>query len=681
MLSPFLRFFTLKSTLLAASISLAMAHSGSAAEIEPLKKSTLVEVINEVKILQGKDLTPVPAEEAMLFSAPDFLETGRRSRARLEADDGTITRVGSNTLFSFDQASRSINLDRGSLLFHSPEGRGGGRVVTASATASVLGTTIMTVATADGGFKVLVLEGTAQVDFPDGTRRILTAGQMTFVLPERPAGSGVKDAGNGSEDPGSEQPAGKPGPVLNFELSRLTPDSNLLNGFSENLPSQTKIESATREQIERISSGKLDSTDALIITADGEDSVILNLTNEKETLTSSIESNQNLTPGQQRLQAALQSTVNPNEVNFPEENFFDAPGVLPFPEFFDGALFDSALNEPVTGFVAGRINFTGGTLDLGPIALTDTSPTRYFIGGKDAIRFAGDNILESPHGGSLIAISTLGQFEWNEGGSIQIVESTNDFVATAEGGSAGVEDFSQGTHLSMNSEKAFTMAGFGVTNNYGSINLSAREGVELQDSSITADHYSTEGTTTGMPPGSIMLFSKDAVSIDNSTLNASGSVGLNADNLVRVNSGEITGSFIEMRGKQVEIVGAQFFPAYSPYSDGAYFEAVATELAELSGVNLANLSGINIAGRTVNLANVDFPSNGQVRLGSEAGMLAENPNTGASSVAGHVNFIENVKVAGNLAQQYVPKVQQVNPAEELVIIEELIQIYSTSNEQ
>ena len=96
------------------------------ADIQPLSESIVVEVINEVSILSGEELRATPAELEMLFQAPDLLQTGRRSRARLEADDGTITRIGSNTLFSFDEKTRSINLKRGSLLFHSPEGRGEG---------------------------------------------------------------------------------------------------------------------------------------------------------------------------------------------------------------------------------------------------------------------------------------------------------------------------------------------------------------------------------------------------------------------------------------------------------------------------------------------------------------------------------------------------------------------------
>ena len=270
------------------SIALLEARS-----IQPLTESTVVEVINDVSILSGEQLEPTPASLNTRFKAPDFLQTGRRSRARLEADDGTITRIGSNTLFSFDEKNRSINLKRGSLLFHSPEGRGGGRVVTASATASVVGTTIIVAATTNGGFKLLVLEGTAQVAYPDGSIHVLQAGQMTFVLPEKtaagaaakttkgaktatPADGAASGTVSGAEASSAEAPRGaQPGPVLNFDLGRMQEGSALMNGFAEPIASEGLIVEAIQQQEQQKQSGSLETTDALIITAEDSDTVVL----------------------------------------------------------------------------------------------------------------------------------------------------------------------------------------------------------------------------------------------------------------------------------------------------------------------------------------------------------------------------------------------------------------------
>jgi len=88
----------------------------------PLEESTVVETVNDVTHIAMPSGQTEPAIVRLRLQAPDQLRTGRRSRAELEAPDGTITRLGANTLFAFDRATRSLELDRGSLLFHSPTG-------------------------------------------------------------------------------------------------------------------------------------------------------------------------------------------------------------------------------------------------------------------------------------------------------------------------------------------------------------------------------------------------------------------------------------------------------------------------------------------------------------------------------------------------------------------------------
>src|ERR1044071_6615627 len=107
-----------------------------------LKQSKFTQVVNDVQIISGADKSAKAASLNDLFKVPDILRTGPNSRAELIAEDQTITRVGANTVFSFDPAKRTIDLEKGSVLFHSPTGKGGGTIQTGSATASVLGTTI-----------------------------------------------------------------------------------------------------------------------------------------------------------------------------------------------------------------------------------------------------------------------------------------------------------------------------------------------------------------------------------------------------------------------------------------------------------------------------------------------------------------------------------------------------------
>jgi hypothetical protein len=206
-----------------------------------LKQSKLTQVVNDVQIISAADQQQKAAAVNDIFSMPDVLRTGAASRAELVAQDETVTRVGANTIFSFDPANRAIDLKQGSLLFHSPHGKGGGTIHTGSATASVLGTTLIVVTTPNGGLKVIALEGRVEVGFTNGLRQKLDPGQMTFVLP------------------GANQLA----PVIIFRLDELTQNSLLVKGFSQTLQSLPLIENQIDKQLKQISSGKFSDTGLL----------------------------------------------------------------------------------------------------------------------------------------------------------------------------------------------------------------------------------------------------------------------------------------------------------------------------------------------------------------------------------------------------------------------------------
>src|SRR2546430_10598355 len=148
----------------------------------PLTESTVTETIKEVNLLPAGAAAASQAKLKEVVKAPDRVRTGAESRTELTAPDNTITRIGANTVFSFEAKDRVLNLEKGSLLFHSPKGAGGGTIKSGGASAAVLGTTLMVAATANGGFKVIVLEGQGRVTLPNGKRASLNAGQMVFVL-------------------------------------------------------------------------------------------------------------------------------------------------------------------------------------------------------------------------------------------------------------------------------------------------------------------------------------------------------------------------------------------------------------------------------------------------------------------------------------------------------------------
>lgn len=199
----------------------------------PLTESTFTEVVKDVKVVASASKAATPARPDDLLKAPDRVRTGPESRAELTAPDHTITRVGANTVFSYADSGRTLNLDQGSLLFHAPKGIGGGTIKSGGVVAAVLGTTLIVSATTDGGFKVILLEGSGTVTLPNGKTVTLKAGQMVFVAPN-----------------GTELSA-----VLDINLDKLVAGSLLVNGFGHPLPSQPLIRSAIVRQNNLLASG------------------------------------------------------------------------------------------------------------------------------------------------------------------------------------------------------------------------------------------------------------------------------------------------------------------------------------------------------------------------------------------------------------------------------------------
>lgn len=208
---------------------------------QAFQEAVVTEAVNRVDLLSGSAQRPAKVEDRI--HGNDVIRTGERSRAELKFPDSTIARVGANAAFSFRPDTRGIDLQKGSILFHSPRGLGGGEIRTAAATASVLGTTIVVSATSNGGFKVLVLEGKAKVRDAKGRTLILQAGEMNCILPGR---------------------GGSMSPVITFHLAQQIGSSKLINGYKAALASIKKIEAATKRQEQFIQRGLLEPTGDLI---------------------------------------------------------------------------------------------------------------------------------------------------------------------------------------------------------------------------------------------------------------------------------------------------------------------------------------------------------------------------------------------------------------------------------
>lgn len=201
----------------------------------PLTESTFTEIIQEATVVAASNRTETQAKTNELFKSPDLVRTGQVSRVELTAKDLTITRIGANTTFTFAANGRDIQLKRGSVLFHSPAGAGGGAIKNRGSSAAVLGTTEIGAVLPDGRFKVLDLEGRVKVSLRNGKSITLKPGQFVIVSAD-----------------GNEL-----GDVMNFNLGDLTARLLLVVGFSKTLSSLPQIEAAIQEQNRQFYAGKI----------------------------------------------------------------------------------------------------------------------------------------------------------------------------------------------------------------------------------------------------------------------------------------------------------------------------------------------------------------------------------------------------------------------------------------
>ncbi len=126
-----------------------------------LKEAQVTQVIQDVRLLPS-NAAPRPASVSDRVHEDTAVRTGVESRTELTFQDMTITRLGSQTIFSFKGGTRTINLKSGSILLSVPKNSGGGQIKTAAVTASVTGTKIVMQYHPDH-FEFRVLEGDANL--------------------------------------------------------------------------------------------------------------------------------------------------------------------------------------------------------------------------------------------------------------------------------------------------------------------------------------------------------------------------------------------------------------------------------------------------------------------------------------------------------------------------------------
>lgn len=615
------------------------------ASAAPLSRATITEVVKDVKVISGATKAPKAARVRETFNTPDVLRTGAESRAEMVADDQTITRVGANTLFSFEPGQREIQLQRGSVLFHSPAGKGGGTIKTAAATAAVLGTTLIVVTTRDGGFKVLVIEGRGRVRAASGSRS-LGAGQMTFMLP-----------------------GGRLGPVYTFQLSEQVAASRLVSGFRTKLASQPKIDAAIAQQNAKIAKGKLLQTGLLAGDSPGEAYSVVTRDVVQQTLqTREDEEDVAVVDTGARFATAVGSdvvvaapalapervfTLGSDELSAVDSTLSIAgqPGRLALGESSEGTLFiarNIALATPAIDLrdyaASGLIQFlsledlriqgsvrmggggsatvsllAGGTIANAPGAiLTAQTPRLELLALGSSLDPATGLEARPPEGGATIALTNFGLA--NPGGDIFVLGGAMrlERVGIAAARDLGIR--SEGSLLirdSLTGNPRFprvipaSPGGNTPPLTFPPSRTPNRRGIEAQrDIAVSARRD--------------VIVERVDFSADRLLIDAGGTLRIRGSRLSNANFNAGTGRVALRAGPLLAVTNARF-----------------------------QVLDVSMAARTINLTNVSFAAGSRVVLDSALGQLAPAPNQNTPSRPGFVNFINNVNYGTVPAQQAV----------------------------
>ncbi len=134
--------------------------------------------VADLKVLEADESGQIRRRDASLnetVSKDNAVITGQKSRAELEFNDGTLTRLGQLTSFTFVQGTRELQIKQGTALFVVPKGLGGTTIQAGPVTAAITGTTLM-VQVVGGRAIIYVYEGSVVV-----AGHTLTAGQVISI--------------------------------------------------------------------------------------------------------------------------------------------------------------------------------------------------------------------------------------------------------------------------------------------------------------------------------------------------------------------------------------------------------------------------------------------------------------------------------------------------------------------
>src|SRR6266571_3990417 len=157
-------------------------HLSAVADAAELRSAHVTQIINDVKLLPGQAAAR-PAVVNDSVGAGTAVRTGVDSRTELTFSDLTITRLGANTVFSFNGETRQVDLGSGAVLLQVPRNGAEAKIRTAAVTAAISGGTALFESNKGLPTKLLMLEGIGRF-YPNGhpeQAAIVHGGEMVMM--------------------------------------------------------------------------------------------------------------------------------------------------------------------------------------------------------------------------------------------------------------------------------------------------------------------------------------------------------------------------------------------------------------------------------------------------------------------------------------------------------------------
>ncbi len=567
------------------------------------------EVVEKVVVIDAATQHSKPATLNQEFKVPNQVSTGANSRAELVAPDGTVTRIGANTVFSFAPDKREVKLQKGSVLLHSPTGKGGGVIATDSAQAAVMGTTLIVTATPNGGFKLLVLEGKAKATLPSGNSVQVTAGQLTLVAPGR------RDFG----------------PVLNFRLKDQVAGSALMKGFREPVASEKKVNDSVNRQERMIASGRAEPTNFRmrgdhLEEGNGQQAgpppgppgneVRMDKHAQEERAALNVQFKGVAVATAAALQAALTSDVQ----------------VLNL-----GAEPASSLFYPTGANLPSQLSSIFGTTALNSVKAAYPTSNFHVLLARDL----------NVGGGPFPEDGNVSQFLFPNSPKEKIIASSGNLVIEEGRGPMDLQN------------PTTALAPGDTLTSERLLWVSAKLSLEVRNSNLTV--RATDSFSLGTADASIPM----TVTItDSSIYNAFGAVAISASGITGNNANIQAVGRVSMDSLAditlTNTWGRSISATSVPSPTTTSVNMTAANVIKITGadpsgnITRINAANISLDARTIVLSNVDFSANSNVVLKSSDGTLASSPNTGRAVVPLKVNFINGVKYGGSLITGTLP---------------------------